>query len=84
MLMYIHTLYISTILCMHCIYIYIILYKPCVHVYIYIYIKNMVYTLYADKNTYIMFIYFLSFVFQSLHCAWHTEGIKEYVLRVAS
>ena len=51
---------------------------------LYIYIKNMVYTLYADKNTYIMFIYFLSFVFQSLHCAWHTEGIKEYVLRVAS
>ena len=84
MLMYIHTLYINTIVCMHYIYIHIILYIPCVHVYIYIYIKNMVYTLYADRNTYIVFIYFLSFVFQSLHCAWHTEGIIGYVLRVAS
>ena len=27
---------------------------------------------------------FLSFVFQSLHCTWHTEGIIEYVLTVAS
>lgn len=84
MLMYIHTLYINTIVCMHYIYIHIILYIPCVHVYIYIYIKNMVYTLYADRNTYIVFIYFLSFVFQSLHCAWHAEGIIGYVLRVAS